>query len=882
MVIENMIPYTLHYNFTDDSKDSAEKQLVGVLQKGQSLDITTLDIENDLKFGIFIPDLELKSDKSISITKTTLSDAAKIIDLEDFHGGILSLNLDYTETEETPKLFTISCPHLILNRTDLVLRFGYKSSFQISEIAMGHPPDLDAEKAPPPTLFSFPQYKPIGSRAYIKILDCPWSEPVSFEAVNTSFVVTLPTNDQLSKHLAISIKPGAGKYALSNVVYIDPRFVIWNKTDVEVFLRQKSSTIQHTIKANERFNLAELRNGDAVFQLRMPDTEWSNEFTMDNIGIIHAKSDSNMGKRLIKLDIDVQGATMFVSMSHTPLWPFQFENNSGITVFYHQQGQDLNYKLEPKEKHSYSWDALANAEKLFVLIFNGREHVFDPKNIDDAQVIASDSDIPGGLQVTSVLEKEIINIKISTISKNSKHKASYDDGEPKILSSIKLRLQGIGLSCINSEGDEFIYTSAKILEFASQELQEETIYSASVKWFQVDNQSEVGISEVVIYPTLLSAKDALEEDKPVFFTSLIQSKTSTEQVQSFKLFTLLLQELSIDIDSEFLEMLIKFLTFPKNADPNVPEIDLFEESKLEFPTKSEQISKLYFESFLLQPAQFNISYSQLSSKEEDVEQRKSRNEVIGFAIDILTHTVGNIHDAQIKLQALSLSNPIFTTEKLMDSISKFYTKQIFGQFHHILGSADFLGNPAGLFNTVSSGVKNMFYDPLAGFEITKPGQFGLAVASGTGSLLKKTIFGVTDSVSKVTGSLAQGLSVLTLDTKYQRKRQNAKRNKPKHLGEGVTKGAKSLAQGISSGFTGLVTNPRDEVKKHGAVGAVSGIGKGLLGLVSKPVVAAVDFATDVTDGLKNTTNLGDQELGRERPPRYMGKNKILLVIDVLN
>ncbi len=69
----------------------------------------------------------------------------------------------------------------------------------------------------------------------------------------------------------------------------------------------------------------------------------------------------------------------------------------------------------------------------------------------------------------------------------------------------------------------------------------------------------------------------------------------------------------------------------------------------------------------------------------------------------------------------------------------------------------------------------MFYEPMQGFQITKPGEFGLGVAKGAASLAKKTVFGVSDTFSKFTGSIGKGLAVMTMDEKFQEKRRLASR-----------------------------------------------------------------------------------------------------------
>lgn len=199
--------------------------------------------------------------------------------------------------------------------------------------------------------------------------------------------------------------------------------------------------------------------------------------------------------------------------------------------------------------------------------------------------------------------------------------------------------------------------------------------------------------------------------------------------------------------------------------------------------------------------------------------------------DVLTMTIGNIHDAPIRLNALELLHPIFSYEQFFQLIMKFYMSEIYGQVHRIVGSADFLGNPVGLFNNVASGVKDMFYEPLQGFEITKPEEFGLGVAKGASSLMKKTVFGLSDTFSKFTGSIGKGLTVMTMDSKFQESRRIASRNRPRHLGQGMAKGAKSFVQGFASGVTGVFTQPMQGAQESGVEGFFLGLGKGLLGYI---------------------------------------------------
>lgn len=58
---------------------------------------------------------------------------------------------------------------------------------------------------------------------------------------------------------------------------------------------------------------------------------------------------------------------------------------------------------------------------------------------------------------------------------------------------------------------------------------------------------------------------------------------------------------------------------------------------------------------------------------------------------------------------------------------------------------------------------------------------------------------------------------------------------------GLGYGGIEFCKGIFNGVAGLVTEPYKGAKKKGAKGAAVGVGKGLIGLVAKPIGGTVGF-----------------------------------------
>jgi len=132
------------------------------------------------------------------------------------------------------------------------------------------------------------------------------------------------------------------------------------------------------------------------------------------------------------------------------------------------------------------------------------------------------------------------------------------------------------------------------------------------------------------------------------------------------------------------------------------------------------------------------------------------------------------------------------------------------------------------------------------------------------------------------------MAVVTLDRRYAQKRDRRKSLRLKSdskvtLVGGVESGFMKLIQGFREGVTGVVRAPIRGAEKRGLEGFAKGLGKGLLGLLVKPIIGITDAATDVMIGVKSTVEYKEaqrQNLAllrnqfRPRRPMY-GRDKVL-------
>jgi hypothetical protein len=86
-----------------------------------------------------------------------------------------------------------------------------------------------------------------------------------------------------------------------------------------------------------------------------------------------------------------------------------------------------------------------------------------------------------------------------------------------------------------------------------------------------------------------------------------------------------------------------------------------------------------------------------------------------------------------------------------------------------LGASNLIGNPIGFINTLGTGVKDFYYEPVNGFmKGAKEG--GLGIVKGTGSLFKNTFLGSVNSIGKISSSLSATVLSITGDEEFIQRR----------------------------------------------------------------------------------------------------------------
>ncbi|KAI2601996.1 vacuolar protein sorting-associated protein 13 [Hypoxylon sp. NC1633] len=922
IVLENLLPYDFKYRIYDKN---TKRDWTNFLRKGGVSPVHVVELSHLLLLSIDMQDTVFKPSEFGIINPGAQEDFRKEHKLECKDGDDLPLHLrlHYYKIPDGGGAFkvTVYSPYVVLNKTGLEVDIRGKQFLQQPKRAAGQSAvaDISDRERPKalPFMFSYGNDEQ-RNRALLRIGDSEWSKPQSFDAIGSTAEIVLPSPKKDSEiHVGITVEPGEGKYKLTKVVTLAPRFVVKNKIGEELVIREPTSSKTITLKPAALQPLHWLQRSAAKqIALRFPgiDDQWTSPVNISDLGTMHikiAKAGQRQRQRLIRVEILMEDATIFLHLSmETKNWPFSMRNESDTEFTFYQANPNVDedgvedrsgwrpirYRLPPRSIMPYAWDfPAAKFKEVAICAFGKERHV---------KLAEIGNQVPMKF-VSSSGSQKIVDINVAAdgptqtliLSNFKPSKSLYrqrtqagsgtsstGNGGFEVKSQAtdttlqaQLRLSGIGISLINQQLRELAYVTFRDINLRYSESALYQTVSTSIKWIQVDNQLYGGLFPMILYPSVVPKQARETELHPSLHAMVTRVKDDSYGVLYVKYATLLLQQMTIDLDEDFIYAVLDFSKIPGASWSETNEGKLCDEGlDIPEPKQEESGQDIYFEVLNIQPMQLDLSF--MRTERVNVEDKTSSRNPIMFFVNVMTMAIGNVNDAPIRLNALLLENARVSIPVLTQNISNHYSQEVLYQVHKIIGSADFLGNPVGLFNSISSGITDVFYEPYQGLIMSdKPEDLGLGIAKGAASFVKKSVYGFSDSFSKVTGSFGKGLAAATLDKQFQdRRRITRARNRPKHALFGVTAGANSFFTSVASGLGGVARKPLEGAEQEGAVGFFKGVGKGFIGLATKPAVGVFDLASNVSEGIRNTTTVFDgSELDRVRLTRFVPADGIV-------
>ncbi|XP_029418619.1 vacuolar protein sorting-associated protein 13B isoform X3 [Nannospalax galili] len=218
--------------------------------------------------------------------------------------------------------------------------------------------------------------------------------------------------------------------------------------------------------------------------------------------------------------------------------------------------------------------------------------------------------------------------------------------------------------------------------------------------------------------------------------------------------------------------------------------------------------------------------------------------------------------------------PIFTTARqLVHALAMHYAAGALFRAGWVVGSLEILGSPASLVRSIGNGIADFFRLPYEG--LTRgPGAFVSGVSRGTASFVKHISKGTLTSITNLATSLARNMDRLSLDEEHYNRQEEWRRQLPESLGEGLRQGLSRLGISLLGAIAGIVDQPMQNFQKtseaqtsagHKAKGVISGVGKGIMGVFTKPIGGAAELVSQTGYGILHGAGLSQLPKQRYQP-----------------
>ncbi|CAF1081939.1 unnamed protein product [Rotaria sordida] len=205
-------------------------------------------------------------------------------------------------------------------------------------------------------------------------------------------------------------------------------------------------------------------------------------------------------------------------------------------------------------------------------------------------------------------------------------------------------------------------------------------------------------------------------------------------------------------------------------------------------------------------------------------------------------------------------NYIYSTNKqLLTLITRHYLVGLLTRSPILLGSFDLLGNPSVLIRNITDGIYDLFHLPYVGMR-HGPSGFMMGISQGATSLLRHLSLGTLTSLTTFANSVARNMDRLAMDSEHATRNEETYRNIPTGMTDGLLQGLELFSLSLLGAIAGLAEQPlasfrnRDD-SQRATTTVLSGVGKGLVGIVVKPVGGVAQLISQTGQGILYGTGL---------------------------
>ena len=807
----------------------------------------------------------------------------RFINLQDFKKQGLQLLLDYKN--QGAHIFTFFVDLVVINNTQLPVSFSYRKRGASKTI-----PAQNFETKMLPCNSTKKMAVHLGSKKsqYFKTGAVGAQSLVSIESEKTPSGHKMLYEFVYEVYLAQAIKD---ELLFTKTVVVSPRFLLVNKMDQSLFLKQYGSSSAEVVLTKETtmpFHWPDNSQPNQLLQVKVAEGswDWSGALSISSIAnfAIQCKNLEDFGiYKLVNVQVKLMNCTAYVVFEEEDenQCSYRIENHSKYTsmLVYQHKSKSQSRWVNVNTYSAFAWAQPLNEHRISIEFFDGAledypvqtgakySFSFDKINQTYMIKIMKTSEIGHMLYGMTCNDGSTKVLKFADVPLGR-----YDPENERIYTQYNLNISKFGISLVEhyqNQSTEIMYFSAKDVVVLAQRTKHQWKSEMIVQSMQIDNQyNPNALFPVLLYPGTSEVHNVLQ-------LSLI-SYIGSQNTRHFETCELLIQDLTLNLESLIVKKLLQISGRLFLGENPVYEVtQLYEMNSSESWMHQEfqvQDTRYYFEKLKLCPIKILISFVPLKDLEE------SSVDSFATVANALGMVITAIDSAPIRLYSVEMNDVFGSRFQIIMALWMHYKAQLASELFTLIGHAEILGNPIGLLNNLGTGVFDFFYEPAQGM-IQGPVSAGKGLIKGAGSLFKNTVEGTFGTVSKLANSFATGITNLTQDHDYilDRQREKAK-NRPDNVVSGLGMGFKSFFSGVGKGLTGIVTDPVKGYKKNKIKGMFMGGFRGISGLVVKPMAGMLDAASRTAEGIKNTTKVFEKAttFQRQRAPRPLyGPNCIL-------
>uniref|UniRef100_A0A8B9KVP3 Vacuolar protein sorting 13 homolog A n=1 Tax=Astyanax mexicanus TaxID=7994 RepID=A0A8B9KVP3_ASTMX len=860
VLLRNLLPYPITYSLLaigsptpTQLKEGHSSQLHTAVMDHSSLELKLLGyLQQD-----WVAHYHLRNDHD-EINFITFRSALQD---DDVDGESSRAELDiavHVKKEAGQAVVAVHSPYWMVNKTGRLLQY------KADDIHRKHPKDYDM-----PLLFSFkPRNFLQNNKVRLMISDSELSDDFSIDTVGSYGDVKCKGR---AKDYLVGVKIDASSFSLTRLVTVLPFYMLVNRTKHVIRVCEEGQDEWTEAQPGEVNTLCAAvpfwpERESKKMKVKVDGCQTAahtiNFHQPENCLLLHL--DNTLGGIIVDVNLTEHSAVIRFSDYHDGAAPFLLINHTKDKTleFYQSSHQQEKEELAPGRAVYYTWAEPTGSR---VLRWSWGPYSGELKNEEGKLFVISFYE---GLQRVALFTTERRIYKLLCESE----RVELAEQE------ISLALQDMGISLVNNS--------------TSQEIAYIGITSSDVVWeikpkkksrWKVLNGKDAEILEQH-YKSYLESSPVCLTPNGVDMRMLVQIQNQLPGAIFPFVFYPIKPPKSVRMDSEpkpFTDVSIITRAAGHSDILRIKYVELFEKD-IEYlktglnPVSATDTSPIsLYEYFHISPIKLHLSFS-LSSGGEDGNKTKRETEMIPVqSLNLLLKSIGatltDVQDVVFKLAFFELTFQFRTTQQLQWEVIRHYSKQAIKQMYVLVLGLDVLGNPFGLIRGLSEGVEAFFYEPYQG-AIQGPEEFVEGMALGVKALVGGAVGGLAGAASRITGAMAKGVAAMTMDEEYQQKRREAMNKQPSGLKEGLTRGGKGL--GFVSGITGIVTKPIKGAQKEGAAGFFKGVGKGLVGAVTRPTGGIIDMASSTFQGIKRAAETS-QDVESLRPPRFIHEDGVI-------